>query len=118
MCLRIKQKIVYGKSVYWLSAGQSIVDYVILITIISASLLAMQLFVRRAVQAKLKDMLVASGFRNQSAAKVDVRNATIEANSIQSNIIVNSFSETKLSIVGNKFQFNFYSNSFQDGEEI
>ncbi len=99
-------------------SGQSIADYVMLITVIGAALLAMQLFVKRAIQAKLRDMLVASGYNRQSVARVDVRNSEVKANEIESNLEVETFSQVRLAIKGGKLQFNSYSNSFQNGDEL
>ncbi len=98
--------------------GQSVADYVMLITVIGAAFLAMQLFVRRAIQAKLRDMLASSGYNRQSVAQVDVRNAEVEANEIESNLEVETFSQVRLAIKGGKLQFNSYSNSFQNGDEL
>lgn len=98
------------------ATGQSIADYAMVIAIVSAALLAMQLFVKRAVQAKLKDMLVASGYNNQSVAGYDVRNLEVK-NDIESNVHVVSHSRSTLSITGRRLTYNSYSNNFQDGDE-
>ena len=49
-----------------LSHGQSISDYIMMLMLISAAILSMRVFVKRAIQAKLRDTLVASGYNNHS----------------------------------------------------
>ena len=51
--------------------GQSFVEYVFLIVAITTALFAMQVYVRRGIQAKTKDILISSDFLNFSSTNAN-----------------------------------------------
>lgn len=79
--------------------GQSLSDYIIVIAIISASIISMNTYLRRAIQAKSVDILISSGFNEQYEEVKSNTSATTGKEAIR---VLNSNSRSSINITGGK----------------
>ncbi len=61
-------------------SAQSFASYAFLVLVVGAALLAMNTLVKRAIQAKIRDVFVASGYSNQTVRKIKEESINLDLN--------------------------------------